>query len=398
MVGEYVHLKILLLDNSHLPIVGGKEVVVHHLAREYKKRGHCVLLAGPGAYWTHRNFSAGYPIQRFPTLPLISYEKSTVWQTKNVLKRNQFDIVHAHTTYPNTFSAARAIDDLSLDLPLVVTPHGADIHKVPEINFGKRLDPVLDSKIKWALTQCHYATSISKSVTDSLIDAGMNGTHIAPIPNGVDVERFSSPVDLNARELLGIPQDAKFFVSIGNGHPRKGHNFLIDAIAKLSSADSTPHLVLIGHGLKKAKQQVIQRNVQKYVHVLGGLPYPIPGTEYTDTLAALLQQSTGYVSASVGEGSEGLSLALLEAMATETAIVATSVSGNRDIVRDGKNGLLVNPGSEILLAEAMNQLCTNTARRNSLANAALLSVQKFSWGNIATQYLDLFGKLTKGGK
>ena len=105
--------------------------------------GHEVLVAGAGGRWKHRRFDPGYPMMRWPRIPWVPPETARERMLRWTRRRFAFDVVHAHTTYPNGHCAARALPEV----PLVITPHGADIHKVPEIGFGRRLDPEIDRKI-----------------------------------------------------------------------------------------------------------------------------------------------------------------------------------------------------------------------------------------------------------
>lgn len=387
-------MKILLLDNSHLPTIGGKEIVVHHLATQYQKLGHDVLVGGPGGYFQHRRVDLGYPVKRFPKLPLVSAERSWAWRIRSLLRQASFDLVHAHTTHPCAYYAAQTFADGAPQIPMVVTPHGADIHKLPEISFGKRLDPILDEKIRWALTQCARATSISQGISDSLVDAGVAQTDIVDIPNGVDIDRFSTQANLDAREELGLSPDTKLLVTIGNAHPRKGHEVLVDAVTECATKHPNVHLVVIGNRLDKLREKVSAQGQQRYVTIAGGLPFPVPGkSNPPDLLAALLQQSDAYVSASVGEGSEGLSLALLEAMAAGTCIVATAVSGTKDVIKTGENGLLVTPGSVSSMAEAITRVCDSEELARSLSARSKADSAGFSWAAVAQRYVALFEEI-----
>ena len=392
-------MKILLFDNSHLPTIGGKEIVVHHLATQYQRLGHEVLVGGPGSYFAHRKVELGYPLRRFPNLPLVSFERSWKWRASQLLSSGRlgsgkFDLVHAHTTYPCAFYAAQAFRDGVPAVPLIVTPHGADIHKLPEIQFGKRLDPVLDEKICWSLTQCARATSISQGIRDSLVDAGMDEAKIVDIPNGVDIDRFGQQVELDARSELGLAETTKLLVTIGNAHPRKGHETLVEAVVECSKRRDDLHLVIIGHGLDELQQKITAAGHSQLVTIAGGLPFPVPGqTNPPDLLAALLQQSTAYISSSVGEGSEGLSLALLESMAAGTCIVATAVSGTKDIIRHEQNGLLVVPGSVEDMSAAIDRVCSDPSYRDALRRESKSDSNGYSWNAIARKYIGLFEEL-----
>ncbi|MEM7220398.1 MAG: glycosyltransferase family 4 protein [Pseudomonadota bacterium] len=388
-------MRILLLDNSHLPRIGGKEIVVHHLANQYLALGHEVVLGGPSRIWADRKVRFSYPVKRLPSVSGL--DKDMQWRMKvRWLLRGGYDIVHAHTTHPSGYAAARVLEDVAergqSAPPLVVTPHGADIHKVPEVNFGKRLNPVLDEKIRWTLQRCGAATAISDSVRDSLLDAGIDAEKIVPIANGVDAQRLGTPVDHDARATLGLDADAELIVSIGNFHPRKGHATLVAATA--NSSREKLHLVIIGRTDPDFVADVERRGLSSRVTFTGAIPFPVPGQNNgPDLTAALLQQCNAYVSASMGEGTEGLSLALLEAMSAGTCIVATAVSGNRDIIEDGSNGLLVAPNSVEALTTAIDRVCANRVERDALAAASTKTVEPYSWRAIAGQYIELFERL-----
>lgn len=381
-------MKILLFNNSHLPVVGGKEVVVHQLAMAFGALGHDAAVVGPGGWWRHRNFASDYPIQRWPRTPGIPRELA--WRGLFALAVQRFgcDLVHAHTTYPNGWVAAKA--GFRRSYPLVITPHGADIHKVPELNFGHRLNPVMDAKIRWALQQADCATAISQSVVASLRDAGLTSDRIVEIPNGVDVQRFRRRADFDVHRYLGIPRDAALIVSVGNYHPRKGHELLIASVRDAAREIPNLRLVIVGGASPKLMNQVDRDGIGHLVKFTGSLPYPVPGDNRPDILAALLQASSIYVSSSIGEGSEGLSLALLEAMSAGVCAVASDISGNRDVIRDKQTGLLVESNCPKALTRALVWLCRNGERRQQLALAGREHVDQHSWTSIAARYLELF--------
>ena len=120
---------------------------MHHLAISLMELGHNVLLAGPGSYRRFRHLEYPYSVLRWPRIPFLA--KELTWRLLLRITRMRFkwDVVHAHTTYPNGFTAAQLKE--KSNFPLIITPHGADIHKVPEINFGHRLDPEKEQKISY---------------------------------------------------------------------------------------------------------------------------------------------------------------------------------------------------------------------------------------------------------
>ncbi|MDP6376453.1 MAG: glycosyltransferase family 4 protein [Pseudomonadales bacterium] len=387
-------MKILLYNNNHLPSIGGKEIVVHHLARCYVAKGHEVVLAGPGGFWIDRGFTFDYPIHRWPRIPGLRHPRD--WRVHFVIERLRFrfDVIHAHTTYPNGYVAA--LMKGWHRRPLVITPHGADIHKVPEIGFGHRLDPELDEKIRYALERAESVTAISKAVEDSILDTGVDAAKICAIPNGVDVERFARIQTFDIHAYLDIPPEAPLIVSIGNYHPRKGHEVLVDALRLARERIPDMRLAIVGRKSDILEEKITRDGMTDYVRYTGLLEFPLPGQEdEPDVLSALLQSTTAYVSSSMAQGTEGLSLALLEAMSAGVCPIATRVSGNVDIIDNRVNGLLVEPGNATSLADAMVEMCTNAHDRERFAGMARQTVEPFTWQAIAERYLDLFESLCK---
>ena len=387
-------MNVLLLSNSHLPMIGGKEIVQHHLARQLAAKGHSVRVGGPSGFWRHRNVKLGYPMQRPYTAGFLPTETQWRLRTQWLLRNHNYDVIHAHVTHPAAYHAQKYLQERNDPTPLIVTPHGADIHKVPEVNFGKRLDPVLEEKIRWLLEQGPMCTAISDAVQTSLIDAGATEQQIEMIPNGVDTERFEGDVSLSAHDYLGIDADTHLFVSVGNYHPRKGHENLIDAVGLLP--DKKVHVAIVGRTSAECEDYVTSKKLEDKITFTGALAFPVPGTDTgPDVLVAMLKQSRGYISASMGEGTEGLSLALLEAMAAHVCPIATNVSGNRDVVIDGDNGYLVEPGAAEPIAKAMRDACDNVAETERRGHAAAGSIAHLSWSAVTDQYLSAYEKAIK---
>jgi len=404
--------------NSFLPVIGGRELVVKHLASALTRQGHEVRVIGPGGYFKYKNYKLDFPIHRFPSiaslkkwrecmgdngqlkrpkLAALLEEKLKEWQLYHDLKKWGYDIVHAHNTYPTGYAVAHL--KKKLKVPLVITPHGQDIHKIPELGHGLRLNPYLEKRIRFTLEQADAATSISDSIGISLNEAGASKEKIVNIPNGVDLDRFSMSHQVDARQWLSLPKDAKLIVTVGNYHPRKGHEVLVKAMPEVIKKQPQARLVIVGRKSAILQALIQEMGLNECVVLTGSLS--IPGChdghkdneESEDYLSALLQSAEMYVSASTDEGAEGLSLALLEGMAAQLPIIATNISGNRDVITTGENGVLVEPKSEHALATAILQLLNDAEEKNKLGKGALEFAKEYSWDNIARQYVDLYRKV-----
>ena len=384
-------MKILLYVNSYLPKIGGRELVVHHLATQYQKLGHEVLVAGPAGKRRFRKFQYGYPLERWPILPVLPAECS--WFPELILTkfRHRFDIIHAHSTYPTGYVATKL--KWLLKTPVVITPHGEDINVIPEIGFGQRLDPKQDPKIRYAVNHADSVTAISETIAESLVEVGLEDSKIERISNGVDLDRFRSPGTADVHQHFGIPVDSEIVTSIGNYHRRKGHEVLIESVRQALPTRPKLRLIIVGNPSPDLRTAVENQGLSDYVKFAGMLPLPVPGVIKPDVLASLLQASKIYVSASMDEGAEGLSLALLEAMAAGACPIVTDVSGNRDVITNEANGLVVQPGNPKDLSIAISRLMNNPELHGCLQKRSGKFVDSYGWRGIAEQYLDLYEKV-----
>ena len=352
-------MNIVLYTNSFLPQTGGREIVVHYLAKELKRLGHNVRILGPAGWLKERRYKFGYPVHRWPTLRGLFPEKVSLVQFILDIGIWGCDIIHAHSTYPCGYIAAKGLGRKKV--PIVVTPHGEDIHVARKIGFGLRLDPVLNGKITEALMRSQIATAISKSVQDSILSTGITGNKIRLIPNGIDVDRFKINHP-GVYSWLDIPETSKLILTVGNYHPRKGHEDLIKAMPYILDDIPDARCVIVGRNTEQLTPLIKTMALQGHVKLTGLLKFPVGDingrgkSNKIDKIASLYQHSAVYVSAAKDEGAEGLSLAMLDAMAAGLPIAATRVSGNKDLINDGINGLLVSPGKPKELAIAIKKM------------------------------------------
>ncbi len=307
--------------------------------------------------------------------------------------RHRPDIIHAHSTYPCGYNALKLG---GLAPPVVVTPHGEDINVVPEIGFGQRLNPAQAPKIEYAVRHAAACTAISDTVYNSLVEVGTPKDRIVRIRNGVDIERFAGASAVDVKAHFGWPQESQLITTIGNFHPRKGHAILVEAVAAARAKVPNLKLAIVGRTSEAFCEEVAAKGYGEFIHFLGTLPVPLPGNDAPDVLAALLRASRAYVSASMDEGAEGLSLALLEGMAAGATPIVTRISGNRDVIEHEVNGLLVDPGSVEDLANALERICADDALAHRLNGASATTVAGYSWRAVAEEYVALYERVLQG--
>lgn len=393
-------MKIVLFASSELPAIGGREVVVHYLAKTLKQMGHQVRLTGPAGWWKKRHLKLPYPVHRWPTLR--GYFSDQVALARILFDTTIFgaDVIHAHGTIPPGFAACQL--KRLRNIPVVLTPHGEDIHIIPELDHGLRLNPTKEPKIRFAVQHADILTAISSNIKNSLLEAGADPDKIVMIPNGTDAERFAKPVNVDLYKWLQLEKDAKLVLSVGNYHHRKGYEILFKAMQRVIKEQPLARLIIVG----RDKNQKLTGLIDHYklhgkVILTGSIPLPKkvmgisngqPDDPEKDLLAALYQRSNFYVSAGVGDGAEGLSLALLDALTAKLPVVATNISGNKDIVKDGTSGILVDPGNAQKMSEAIVYLLKNPKIAKDYGKAAYDISRQYHWHSVASRYVEIYQK------
>jgi glycosyltransferase involved in cell wall biosynthesis len=202
----------------------------------------------------------------------------------------------------------------------------------------------------------------------------------AGLPEGSAANRkarvLRNCVDVSDIEFLTQRCDA--VVSVSNLIPRKGLDVLIDAFAQLVPKFPDWQLWIIGSGeLSKSLQELARlAKCESHIHFLGRM-------ERDQALRRVAQAKIFCLSAH----REGLPLAVLEAMALKTPVVATRVEGTPEIIDDRIHGMLVAPGSVPQLAAALEELMSDERKRTELAAHAFARIQpEFSFENWGRQY------------
>jgi glycosyltransferase involved in cell wall biosynthesis len=295
-----------------------------------------------------------------------------------VWHRNEYDLIHCHSAL---FGAS------------VVTLVGRWIHKKTLVrsmasgSFGDLNYLRQERTIRgtgWMLNQIKEAdcvVALNKQVVEELVEVGVSPERIVHIPNGVDV----APIEQKTDYRFGDQVTVTF---VGRLHPQKGVDVLLSAFQK--AQESLPQyawrLNLVGNGWlrERLKAQASHLSVEQAVDFLGQVPDPFP----------ILRQSDMFI---LPSRSEGLSNALLEAMAHGLPCIASDIPGNRDIITQGQDGLLVRLDDDGDLSVAIVTLALDEELRARLGRAAILTVEReFSLESVVDQYLALYAHLLQG--
>ena len=393
-------LRIALPSSSFLPFLGGVEVGLHNLATRLISRGHKPVVVVP--YLNYRRlrkegWKLPYIIERFPPkifTILRQWPRLGLYLLdrflENLQSRYHFDFWHGTMGYPTGVALIHFACKHSHRRHLVRCA-GEDIQRDNTIGYGVRLDPRIDRLIREWLPFADHLVAISDSVVDEYHALGITDERILRIPNGVDLERFGERRRRTSiRASLGLRVDELMFLAVGRNRPKKNFTTLIDVAVRISKKTSAPFRILIaGPGTSALIPLAEQAGVANYIQV----DEQAGAVDYADVRLPVQSLVDLYLAADVfvfPSLIETFGVVIAEAMAAGLPIITTDGPGCRDMVRNGRDGLVVNAGDTEALAEAMVRVIHEPVLRNDLANRAHVRAQDFSWDKVVDRYLDVY--------
>jgi glycosyltransferase involved in cell wall biosynthesis len=271
-------------------------------------------------------------------------------------------LVHLNLSFPTgKYPFGVALLARALGRPLVVTHH-----------LALRVGPPWHQLMRWLGSHAQHISVSRHSASVLVLDYGYSLERIEVIHNGVDPQRFHPATheersrlrQVDGEKLDGQPwnNDVLLACTVARLSTQKGLFDLIEAAAELVKESPNLRLVILGEG-------ELRRNLKDRIHALGldhqlFLAGALPRTQVAEWLAA----SDLFVLPSRYEG--GPATALMEAMASGCAVVATDVSGTSELVTDKSLGRLVPPQDPRALAAAIRELLGNADLRTNLARRA----------------------------
>lgn len=210
--------------------------------------------------------------------------------------------------------------------------------------------------------------AISHEIRRELLDAGVSEQKAVYIPHAVDTRRFS-PATPDERRLqrgrLGLPQDRTLILYTGRLLRGKGLDVLLDAFARIAARQPLAHLVLVGSGAGQALS--VESDLQEQART-AGLTERVTFTGRVENVQDYLQAADLFAFPSLFEA---LGLSLVEAAACGLPCVGSRTGGIVDVIEPGHSGFLCTPGDAAGLAEALEALLTDPARREAFGRRGL---------------------------
>jgi starch synthase len=301
------------------------------------------------------------------------------------------DLVHSHTWYANL---AGHLASLLHGIPHVATVHSLEPlrpWKAEQLGGGYQLS-------SWAERTSLAAAAAVVAVSDGMrADILSCYPEISPervrvIRNGIDTAEYAPDAGTDVLERHGIDLSRPYVIFVGRITRQKGVPVLLRAAASL---DPSAQLVLCAGAADTpelgAEVSTLVAELQASRSGVIWIPEMLPKKD----VIQLLTHALVFACPSVYEP---LGIVNLEAMACETAVVASRVGGIPEVVEGGVTGLLVPPDDPASLADALNMLLRDPGRADAMGRAGReRAVTEFSWDTVAAQTAALYAELGAGG-
>jgi len=343
---------------------GGAEKVIYDLTVGLMGRGHSVGVASSGGHLANELEGLGATIHHVPTLRGKGPDRvlRSAMTLSGILRSGGYQVVnsHAYMTAIETWLAGLVS---GVRPPKVFTLH---------LQETQWMYPLMG---RTAGFLARRTVTVCRSTLDRLAGSGLSRHQMRLIYNGVDVESFTMSRKGQAGDSLKVGVVARLV-------ERKGHRFLLQAMARLSTDETCPTFTLeiVGDGPVRADLENLTREL--------GLSDSVTFLGDTKDVPSVLADLDIFVLPSTYEA---FPVSLVEAMCSGVAIVATNVDGVPELVEDGVTGVLVPPANVDELAGAMKELLVNSDKRVSMAKAGVALVRDgFTIDHMVMGYEELF--------
>ncbi len=372
-------MKIALVSPYDFSSPGGVVNHIRALASEYKKLGHDVCILSPTSEKNYSGPDKFLPMGDVKAIPFggtvvrISISLNLAPRIKDILEKEQFDVIHLHEPFMPMLCSAMLKYSRTVNIGTFHACNGK-----PGYYWGWPIS-VKMLKDRNKNLQGHIAVSSAALRYATKFVSG----DFSVIPNGVSLERFNPSV-----KPFEEYRDGKInIVFVGRMEKRKGLHYLLGAYNKLKKVNDNIRLIVVGSGktLRKAYETYVRKENLQDVVFIGEVAF--------NDLPRWYQTADIFCSPATGEESFGM--VLLEAMALGKPIVASANEGYSTVVTNGKEGILVTPKSVDELEAALKKLIDDGDLRQQMGQAGLETVKQYDWPVVAQRILAYYDECIK---
>ena len=305
--------------------------------------------------------------------------------------KEEIDIIHAHSSYLNGIRGN--IVGRELGIPTVYEVRGlwqdtaVAISGIDKKHWKYRFVDYMERR---AMLGADRVIAISHRLRDELIQKGIEEKRLSVVPNGVDLDTFK-PKEKNARILKQYDLQGKIVIGfIGSIRKLEGLSLFIDHLPELTNQYENIRVLLVGDGdeVTVLKDMTTKRSLQKQVIFTGRVNHDDILDYYSVIDIFVYPRINSKVNQKVTP------LKPLEAMAMQKVVIGSDVGGLKELIQEGKNGLLFRTDDGEHLVRRCKDVIENAAFRQTIAEQTRSWVERErDWKNIIPTYAEIYSEL-----
>ncbi len=380
-------MKILFVTDTYYPHINGVYYFVQRLATLLQGKGHEVAVIAPSASLDYSYTKVDdINIYGLPSFSTMLY-KSVRVPVPFLLKKRIDDIINVYKPdvihIQGHFILNRAVLEVNkkYKIPIMGTNHFMTENLtcfVPTQKLKTRVDIYLWKEFSKVFNQASILTTPTEMAAE-LIRPKLKQS-VIPVSNGIDLKRFSQDVNTNyIRKKYSLP-DKPILLSVGRLDPEKHLNEVLEAAERaLKTSDFC--LVICGKGIEREALERLTKKlgIEESVFFTGFVP--------DEDLPAFYKTSSCFISASIAELQ---SIATMEAMASGIPVIAADAGALSELVHNGINGYLFNPGDIGTIAESISLIFDNEMLQKEMGRKSLEYISKHDVNETVIVYEDLY--------
>lgn len=341
----------------------------------------------------YRTKKTGGILNKLPIINQWNVVRTLANQIEKIVKNEKVDVIHAHSPVLNGLAALKIGKKYNIPVHYEIRAFWEDA----AVSHGTTKEGDLRYNIsKWLETyvvrNAASITTICDGLKQDLISRDIAEEKITLIPNAVDISKFSGPGEANKelQEKLGL-QNMTVLGFIGSFYDYEGLDILIRSMNSIIGQMPNTCLLLVGGGPEDEALKVLAEKkclgdrviftgrvphdkVQDYYNLVDIFVYPRKKMRLTDLVTPLKP---------------------LEAMAQHKLVAASDIGGHRELIEDGKTGVLFEPDSPLVLAKKISDLVDIRDDWPKFHAAGRQYVEEVrNWKNSVSNYPAIYEKIT----
>jgi glycosyltransferase involved in cell wall biosynthesis len=381
-------MKILLLNYEYPPLGGGAANATAYLLQEYAGTPDLlvdVVTSAPDDWYGVEKLSENITVYFVPigdkrkalhhqtSLDIIRYAWRGYREGARLMQINTYDATHAFFGVP--CGAMALLLKWRFGVPYIVSLRGSD---VPGYSARFRfLYPLLRPLIRLVWSRAGRVIANSRGLRE-LAQETSSLQEIDVIPNGVDTKIFHPNFDVRPSNECIVTSGATRITA------RKGIKFLVEAVVSLHQEFPRLALEILGDGSEKENLVTLVRsaNAEKYIRFLGRVAREETNKYY--------QRASIFV---LPSANEGMSNALLEALASGLPALVTRTGGSEELVTEGANGMYIEKESSKSIAQGLRTLLEAPTLCFQLGEESQRRAETQSWQRVAGEYQTVYTEI-----